>query len=71
MTNEPQKNPAIFSKSIVDLMISDIFSRHGVNQEEKKSLSDEQKQLLKSLVEDLSSQVEQFVDETKQKKMDK
>ncbi|AWG44282.1 spore coat protein (plasmid) [Priestia filamentosa] len=46
---------------IVDLMVGNILRKNGVKTEDvKKNLSDEQKQMLKELVEDLKDQVDQF-----------
>ncbi|MCY8233772.1 spore coat protein [Priestia endophytica] len=46
---------------IVDLMVGNILRKNGVKTEDvKKNLSDEQKQMLKELVEDLKEQVDQF-----------
>lgn len=42
-------------------MVDSIFRKNGIKPEElKKNLSDEQKQMLKEMVEDLKTQVDQF-----------
>jgi spore coat protein W len=56
------KPPNAIPNTIIDLLVSDIFEKNGVNVEDaKKKLTDEQKVLLKNLVDDLSQQVDQFV----------
>lgn len=46
---------------VVDLMVDSIFRKNDIKPNElKKNLSDEQKQMLKEMVEDLKAQVEQF-----------
>ena len=48
-------------EKVVDLMVDSIFRKNGVKPDElKKNLSDEQKQMLKEMVEDLKDQVDQF-----------
>ena len=71
MSEKSKKNPSILSNSLVDLMISDIFNRHGINETEKKSLSDEQKNMIKNIVDDLSTQVDKFVEGSKPKQPEK
>ncbi|WP_456275408.1 spore coat protein [Bacillus sp. AK128] len=65
--DEQKKKPTIFSKSIVDLMVSDIFTRHGITKTNKKEISEEQKEMIKNLVTDLSEQVNEFVKTNEQK----
>ncbi|MBP2076585.1 DUF5320 domain-containing protein [Oceanobacillus polygoni] len=49
------------SEKVVDLMVDSIFRKNGIKPDElKKNLSDEQKQMLKEMVEDLKEQVDQF-----------
>ena len=49
-------------KAIIDLLVSDVLIKNGINIENaKEKLNDEQKQLLKELVNDLSQQVDSFV----------
>ncbi|WP_245844208.1 spore coat protein [Oceanobacillus rekensis] len=48
-------------EKVVDLMVDSIFRKNGIKPDElKKNLSDEQKQMLKEMVEDLKDQVDQF-----------
>lgn len=63
MSDSPKKTNAIPNK-VIDLIVSNTLSKNGVNMDEiKGKLSDEQKQLLKELVEELTLQVDQFVDQ--------
>ncbi|WP_046175711.1 hypothetical protein [Domibacillus indicus] len=62
--SDSQKNPKVLSDKIIDLLVSNTFQKNGVNVEKaKQKLSDEQKQMLKDLVTDLTSQVNSFVKE--------
>ncbi|KMY54240.1 spore coat protein [Bacillus sp. FJAT-27231] len=64
MSDSSQNSNGIPNK-IIDLLVSDIFQKNDINIEEaKKKLSKEQKQLLKELVEDLSHQVDTFMDQS-------
>lgn len=64
MSDSPQ-NPNIIPSKIIDLLVSDIFQKNGINIDKaKKQLSDEQKQLVKELVEDLSHQVDSFISQS-------
>ena len=46
---------------VVDLMVDSIFRKNGIKPDElKKNLTDEQKHMLKEMVEDLKDQVDQF-----------
>lgn len=48
-------------EKVVDLMVDSIFRKNGIKPDElKKNLTDEQKQMLKEMVEDLKDQVDQF-----------
>lgn len=59
--SDSTQNPLITSK-IIDLLVSDLFQKNGINVENnKEKLSEEQKQLLKELVNDLTLQVDAFV----------
>lgn len=61
MVSDSNQNP-LFTGKIIDLLVSDIFKKNGINLDKGKSnLSDEQKQLIKELVNDLSQQVDAFV----------
>jgi spore coat protein W len=61
VVSESNQNP-LFTGKIIDLLVSDIFKKNGINLDKgKANLSDEQKQLIKELVNDLSQQVDAFV----------
>jgi len=61
--NESNK-PNGIPNSIVDLLVSDIFRKNGINTKDVKGkLTEEQKQSIKELVENLKSQVDAFVNE--------
>lgn len=59
--SDSSQNPQIPNK-IIDLLVSDLLKKNGINIDSAKgNLSEEQKQMLKDLVNDLSQQVENFV----------
>ncbi|MCM3728041.1 spore coat protein [Neobacillus cucumis] len=64
-------NP-IIPKSVIDLLVSDILRKNGISIDKAKGkISDEQKQMLKDLVKDLSLQVDSFVKKpTKEQEID-
>ncbi|MFB5190946.1 hypothetical protein [Alicyclobacillus fastidiosus] len=49
------------TKGIGDLLISDVLSRHGIQREHRRPISEEQKQKIRELVTDLQAQVDQFI----------
>ena len=62
MSNDQNKNPELIPQPIINLLVSDLFRKNGINVESaKEKLSDEQKQMIKELVRALSNQVESFV----------
>ncbi|MFE0565571.1 spore coat protein [Priestia megaterium] len=53
------KKTEIVPNKLIDLLVSDIFSKHGVDKEQVKGkLSEEKKQMLKEMVEDLAKRVD-------------
>ncbi len=65
----PKKNA--IPEKVIDLIVSDTLRKNGVNLDDVKGkLSTEQKQLLKELVEELTMQVDQFVDQPTSHKKD-
>jgi spore coat protein W len=61
VVSDSNQNP-LFTGKIIDLLVSDLFKKNGINLDKgKANLSDEQKQLIKELVNDLSQQVDAFV----------
>lgn len=62
MSDDQNQNPQLIPHQIIDLLVSDLFRKNGINVEKaKEKLSDEQKQMIKELASDLSKQVESFV----------
>ncbi|MCU7746745.1 spore coat protein [Priestia megaterium] len=63
------KKTEIVPNKLIDLLVSDVFSKHGINKEKVKGrLTEEKRQMLKEMVEDLTKKVDQFVSETNPKK---
>jgi spore coat protein W len=61
VVSDSNQNPLLTGK-IIDLLVSDLFKKNGINLDQgKANLSPEQKQLIKELVNDLSQQVDAFV----------
>lgn len=59
-----EKHEAIPNK-VVDLLVSEVFRKNNVNIDNAKSkLTNEQKQAIRELVDELKSQVETFVKES-------
>lgn len=64
MSNLPEK-PDKISDKVVDLLVSNVFRKNGVDVESiKTNLLDEQKKEIKDMVEELTKKVDAF---TKQK----
>ncbi|MGP4069504.1 spore coat protein [Halobacillus sp. B29] len=64
-----KKHSKPIPNSVLDLLISDIFKKNGVNENKiKEKLSDEQKKRIKDMVDDLSSQVDTLIDSNKKDK---
>ena len=62
MSDDKNKNPNMIPKPIINLLVSDLLRKNGINVEKtKEQLSEEQRQMIKELVNDLTSQVESFV----------
>lgn len=60
MADNASKNNAIPEK-VVKVMVDEIFRKNNVKPEDvKNSISNEQRQMLKDMVDDLKKQVEQF-----------
>ncbi|WP_164214515.1 spore coat protein [Virgibacillus sp. YIM 98842] len=58
--NDSSKQPFVPEK-VVQLMVDSIFKKNGIKPEEmKRNISDEQKQMLREMVNDLRKQVDQF-----------
>lgn len=58
-------NPKVIPSKVVDLLVSEVFRKNNVNiASAKNKLSDEQKQAIRDLVDELKSQVDTFVNTT-------
>jgi spore coat protein W len=62
-----EQNPKHISKGLSDLLITDVFLKHGVEQK-KRNLTPEQKEQVRNLVQDLQAQVEQYLQKTQETK---
>lgn len=63
MSNLPEK-PGGISNKVVDLLVSNAFRKNGVDIESMKGkLLEEQKQEIKDLLEELTQQVDAFVNQ--------
>ncbi|PRS99426.1 spore coat protein [Bacillus wiedmannii] len=47
---------------LLDLLLSDILSRHDIQETKLKNLSPEKKQQIKSIVSEIQSQINNFLD---------
>jgi spore coat protein W len=64
-----QKKPNGIPNSIIDLLVNDLFKKNGINTEEvKDQITDDKKQAIRDLVEDLSKQVDTFLNSNHSKK---
>jgi spore coat protein W len=70
MANE-KLNLQEISSTMMQLFVQDVLSKNNISNENKKTLSDEQKAQLKKVVEDLQAQVDEFVKGSKEKKEEK
>lgn len=60
--SEHQKKPGTIPNSLVDLFVTDILQKNGISKQDiKDKITDDKKQAIKELVEDLSKQVDAFV----------
>ena len=63
------KKTEILPNKLINLLVRDIFSKYGVDKERVKGrLSEEKKQILKEMAEDLIKRVDQFVSENNAEK---
>ncbi|QCR32654.1 spore coat protein [Lysinibacillus sp. SGAir0095] len=59
--------PKAIPNKVVDLLVSEVFRKNNVNlASAKTNLTDEQKQAIRDLVDELKSQVDSFVNTAKQ-----
>ena len=72
MSDDQNQNPQVIPPQIINLLVSDLFRKNGISVEKaKEKLSDEQKQMIKELVSDLTNQVESFVKKSSTETEDK
>lgn len=63
------KNSNFLPEKVVEVMVQQILKKNQINPNEiKKNITDEQKQMLKDMVNDLKKQVEEFNNGEKTKK---
>lgn len=65
MSNSNQHD---ITKGLGELLITDVFLKHGITEQKTRTLSPEQRAHVRSLVQDLQAQVEQFIHQTEQQK---
>jgi spore coat protein W len=59
--SDSSQNPNLSNK-VIDVLVRDIFQKNNINIEKaKRNISDEQKEMLRELVQDLSQQVDSFL----------
>jgi|GEM_PF-5809344 len=54
-----KSNP--IAKSVGELILMDVFAKHGISKDQRRELSEEQKQELRKIVQDLKKQTEAFL----------
>ncbi len=59
------------SSSMMQLFVQDVFNKNNISEENKKTLSEDQKEKLRKVVADLQAQVDEFVKNSKEKKEEK
>ncbi|WP_036696978.1 hypothetical protein [Paenibacillus taiwanensis] len=64
--NEQKPTPLLLPNSVLDLLISDSFHRNGITPETQQPIAEGHKTQIKAMVEDLSKQVQQFIEAQKQ-----
>lgn len=63
-----KKSPTSSSLTIADLLISDVFKKNNINLNKVKTeLSNEKKQMIRNVVNDLTKQVNDYVENTQKK----
>lgn len=66
MSKDPKELSNV-SDSLMQLFVSNVFKNNNVSEEEKRKLSPDEKQQIRKIVEDLQSQVNEFIEKQKQK----
>ncbi|ALC80770.1 MULTISPECIES: hypothetical protein [Bacillus] len=70
MSNDPKDAPNV-SDSLMQLFVSNVFKKNNVAEDDKRKLSSAEKQQIRQIVEDLQSQVNEFIEKQKQQKQEK
>ena len=65
---KPAGENAEFTRTIADLLVSDVFNRHGIRPD--REIPDEQKEQMKRMVEKLQQQVNEFLAKEKEANKD-
>ncbi|MGE6631016.1 spore coat protein [Bacillus sp. NPDC077027] len=72
MTEENERNPKFKIDTNVDpltnLLVNDIMTKYNVTDDKKRKLTEEQKEMILKLVEDVQKKANDFVEEQKEKK---
>ncbi|MBT2641402.1 spore coat protein [Bacillus sp. ISL-41] len=69
--SDNQQKPNPIPNSLVDLFVTDILQKNGISKKDiKDKITDDKKMAIKELVEDLSKQVESFVNANSKPKKD-
>ncbi|TCP58204.1 hypothetical protein EV586_102657 [Tumebacillus sp. BK434] len=58
---EPQQQLGHISKGMSELLVADMFNKHGITPEHRRQMTAEQKQEILDLVQDLQRQVDAFM----------
>ncbi|ASS74265.1 hypothetical protein CIG75_04205 [Tumebacillus algifaecis] len=58
---EQQSQMGHITKGMSELLIADLFNKHGISDEQRRRLTAEQKQEIIDLVQDLQRQVDQYM----------
>ncbi|ARU60053.1 hypothetical protein CBW65_02465 [Tumebacillus avium] len=58
---EPQQRLGHISKGMSELLIADMFNKHGIQPEHRRQMTADQKQEIIDLVQDLQRQVDEFM----------
>lgn len=66
MSKDP-KDVSNVSDSLMQLFVSNVFKKNNVAEEDKRKLSSAEKQQIRQIVLDLQSQVNEFIENQKQK----
>lgn len=58
--------PKVIPSQVIDLLVTDIFRKNGITEEEiKNRLTEDQKNMIKEMVENISKQVDSYINQKK------